>query len=82
MDGARLDRMPPANLPPFSALPDTRHARKSACGSARFCAYAEQVVTHEREALTVPDGMDFARAVTLTVSLLLFLAINSLLEQP
>ncbi len=29
------------------------------------CAYAEQVVTHEREALTVPDGMDFARAVTL-----------------
>ncbi|MCG8437056.1 MAG: zinc-binding dehydrogenase [Pseudomonadales bacterium] len=29
------------------------------------CAYAEQLVTHEREALTLPAGMDFARAATL-----------------
>ncbi|MDX1803499.1 MAG: NAD(P)H-quinone oxidoreductase [Alcanivorax sp.] len=29
------------------------------------CAYAEQIVSHEREALTIPAGLDFARAVTL-----------------
>ncbi len=29
------------------------------------CAYAEQIITHEREALTVPEGMDFALAATL-----------------
>lgn len=29
------------------------------------CAYAEQIITHEREALTMPEGMDFARAATL-----------------
>lgn len=29
------------------------------------CAYAEQIVTHEREALTLPAGLDFAQAATL-----------------
>ena len=34
------------------------------------CAYAEQVITHEREALTMPEGMDFARAATLPAAFL------------
>ncbi|MED5388379.1 MAG: NAD(P)H-quinone oxidoreductase [Pseudomonadota bacterium] len=42
-----------------------RRVGDAVMGLVPGCAYAEQLVTHEREALTIPEGMDFARAVTL-----------------
>ena len=42
-----------------------RQVGDAVMGLVPGCAYAEQVVTHEREALTIPEGMDFARAAAL-----------------
>ncbi|MCG8392589.1 MAG: NAD(P)H-quinone oxidoreductase [Pseudomonadales bacterium] len=42
-----------------------RQVGDAVMGLVPGCAYAEQIVTHEREALTIPEGMDFARAATL-----------------
>lgn len=41
-----------------------RQVGEAVMGLVPGCAYAEQLVSHEREALTVPAGMSFPQAVT------------------
>jgi len=43
----------------------TRQVGDRVMGLVPGCAYAEQIVTYEREALPVPTGLDFAQAATL-----------------
>ncbi|EKF74957.1 quinone oxidureductase [Alcanivorax hongdengensis A-11-3] len=42
-----------------------RRVGDAVMGLVPGCAYAEQIITHEREALIIPDGLDFTRAATL-----------------